>query len=54
MIAKLRTRHRRLWWALALLVPTTLAFALWTRRPPVMMDKLPPGLADSVVEEAKP
>ncbi len=54
MIAKLRTRHRRLWWALALLVPATLALALWTRRPPVMMDKLPPGLADSVAKEAKP
>ena len=58
MIAKLRARHRRLWWTLALVLPATLALALWTRRPPVMMDQLPPGLTDGVAggspKEAKP
>ena len=53
MITTLRTRHRRLWWTLALALPLALALALWTRRPAVMMNKLPPALSDVVSEEAK-
>lgn len=54
MITPLRTRHHRLWWTLALVLPVTLALALWTRRPAVMMNKLPPALSEGVNEEAKP
>jgi len=54
MITTLRTRHRRLWWTLALVLPVTLALALWTRRPAVMMNQLPPVLSEGVIKEAKP
>lgn len=54
MIAKLRSRHRRGWWALAFVLPATLALAFWARRPPLMMDKLPPALTDGAGKEAKP
>lgn len=46
MITHLRIRHRRMWRVLALALPALLALAVWTRRPAVMMDKLPPVLTE--------
>lgn len=50
MIAGLRSRHRRVWLVLAVLLPAVLTLAWWARRPAVLMDELPAALR----EEAKP
>lgn len=44
MIAPLRQRHRRLWFALAFVIPLIAVAASRTRRPPAIMDRLPPQL----------
>lgn len=44
MILKLRKCHRRMWFGLVLGVGLTLFLAIWSRRRPEMMDRLPPAL----------
>lgn len=44
MILPLRRAHRRIWLALALVLPLLYALALWLRPPPPRMDRLPPAL----------
>lgn len=49
MILPLRRRHRRMWIALAILLPFAIALAWWSRRPAALMDQLPPELVDKEV-----
>ena len=48
MIAAQRRRHRRTWCVLAVLIPAIVGFAWFTRRPPAVMDRLPPELLGGV------
>ena len=44
MIARLRKRHRCMWLVLAVLLPVIIFVAWRSRRPAVIMDRLPPEL----------
>ena len=46
MIAELRKRHRRMWLAIAVVVPAIAVWAWSTRGPAVVMDALPPALVN--------
>lgn len=46
MIARLRTRHRRIWLVLAFVLPAVLVVAWRARRPAPLPDRLPPALLE--------
>jgi hypothetical protein len=45
VIHRLRRRHRRIWLALAVVLPLVYVLALAARRPPPVMESLPEPLA---------
>ena len=54
MIHRLRRRHRRVWLALAILLPLLYAIALAARRPALVLDTLPGALRAEAAERSSP